>query len=142
MHFCHWDLDGRSPFRSFGHRWVGISRRITCICKSRKSQPIKFSQREVKLKSSHFKIIQNLKVLDCPLVEETQPVAVREIRSNARKHHNYTFFWYFRLGLSNFQKKVEKNLNIEPSCTKTKLLIELLLWRKPTLINKTKHTKL
>ena len=47
----HWDLDeGSPPVGSFGDRWAGISRKITCRCKLSNSRLIEFPLRAINIK--------------------------------------------------------------------------------------------
>ena len=56
-------------------------------------QLLEFSANQVSAESrkTHFKTIQNLKLVQWSLDEEMQPVAVEKTSSDTKKHHTYTW---------------------------------------------------
>ena len=85
------DLD-RSPVAIFRDHWVGISRKITCICEFWISQSTNFLPSATKLEIPYFKTVKNLKFVDWRLYEEMQPVVVDKNSSNTKKHHTCKIF--------------------------------------------------
>ena len=145
----HWDLDGRTPVGSFGDKWVGISRRSTCICKFWKSQTIKFQLTEPKTKVSDFRTIHKLKLVVWHIDEKMPPVAEEKNliqRSVITVKKSLGDF-----GSSRFLRKSEnEDLGFDSFCPKTtscfdiikKKSWQLLLWGKTNLNIMTNQTNI
>ena len=101
-------FDWRSRVSSFGDRWLGSSRRITCICKFWNSQLTNFPLRIMKPIVSQFKYLWNLKIVERRLDREMQLVAVEKTVLTQKSVIQVHKFWHFS-SIKNSEKGWKKN---------------------------------
>ena len=89
-----WDLGGKSPFGSFGDRWVDISRWITGICKFWNYYLINFPLRAIQFRASFLKKSE-LKNFGLTSSWRNARGNCEQIISKTRKQKTYTKFWHF-----------------------------------------------
>ena len=83
---------------------VRVSGSTTCKCKLWNTQPINIALRATKLIGSQFKVFQNSKLIDWPLHEEMQPVAL-EKNHFYYKEASYLYIPFGNSGLSKISTK-------------------------------------